>query len=76
MSAVAWETRHDRQPDARVATARLVLPYDAVRTAADSDAVLTAFLDTTYAAAADLGGWDRAALDCAPGRPGIPRTVP
>ncbi len=52
-----------------------VLPYDAVRTAADPDAVLTAFLDSTYAAAVDLGHWDRAALECAPGQPGVPRAV-
>lgn len=45
-----------------------LLPYEAVRTAADPDAVLLAFLESTYAAAADLAGWDRAALDF-PGRP-------
>jgi len=48
-----------------------VLPYDAVRTANDPDAVLTSFLETTYAVAADLGAWDRDALerneDSAPG---------
>ena len=40
-----------------------ILPYEAVRTAADPDAVLLEFLESTYAAAADLGGWDRAALE-------------
>jgi Family of unknown function (DUF5996) len=40
-----------------------VLPYEAVRVAGDPARVLTAFLETTYAAAADLGGWDRAALE-------------
>ncbi|MCW5890991.1 MAG: hypothetical protein KIT14_10615 [bacterium] len=40
-----------------------VLPYDAVRTAADPDAVLLAFLQSTYEAAANRGGWDRAALE-------------
>ena len=40
-----------------------VLPYDTVRHAADPEAVLLAFLEATYAAAADLGRWDRAALD-------------
>ena len=40
-----------------------VLPYDDVRTAADPDAVLLAFLQDTYAAAADRAGWDRAALE-------------
>jgi hypothetical protein len=52
-----------------------VLDYEAVRRAGDPDAVLLEFLDSSYAAAADLGGWDRAALDCARGRPGIPRPV-
>jgi len=50
-----------------------VLDYKAVRTAADPEAALTAFLQSTYEAAADLGGWDRAALDCAPGVPRRPR---
>ena len=40
-----------------------LLPYDAVRTARDPDAVLLAFLRSTYEAAADLGNWDRAALE-------------
>lgn len=40
-----------------------VLPYESVRTAPDPDAALLAFLQSTYAAAADLGGWDRAALE-------------
>ena len=49
-----------------------VLPYEAVRRADDPDAVLLSFLSSTYAAAADLAGWDRAALDCDFGRPGRP----
>jgi hypothetical protein len=52
-----------------------LLPYDAVRTAGDPDAALTAFLQSSYEAAADAGGWDRAALDCALGRPGVPRPL-
>jgi hypothetical protein len=40
-----------------------ILPYEAVRTAADPDALLLDFLQGTYAAAADLGGWRRAALE-------------
>ncbi len=52
-----------------------VLPYEAVRTAEDPDATLTAFLKTIYAAAADLGGWDRKALECEDGIPGRPRKV-
>lgn len=52
-----------------------VLDYDAVRTAADPDATLLAFLQSTYDAAANLGGWDRAALECAIGELGRPRLV-
>lgn len=46
-----------------------ILPYDRVRTAADPDAVLLDFLSATYAAAADSGHWDRAAIECALGVP-------
>ena len=40
-----------------------ILPYDAVRESASPDATLLEFLETTYAAAANLGKWDRAALE-------------
>jgi hypothetical protein len=46
-----------------------LLPYDAVRTARDPDAALMTFLQSTYDAAADLGKWDRASLECALGSP-------
>ena len=52
-----------------------LLPYDAVRTAADPEAALTAFLQSTYQAAADLGGWNRDALECPLGQPLRPRPV-
>jgi len=42
---------------------QFILPYDAVRTAPDPDALLLGFLQETYAAAADLAKWDRAALE-------------
>jgi hypothetical protein len=42
-----------------------VLPYEAMRTAADPDAALLEFLQSTYEAAASLGKWDRAALEVA-----------
>ena len=45
-----------------------ILPYAAVRTAADPDAKLLSFLQSTYEAAAELGHWDRAALEVG-GRP-------
>ena len=41
-----------------------ILPYDSVRAAADPDALVLDFLASTYAAAADAGRWDRAALEC------------
>jgi hypothetical protein len=50
-----------------------LLPYDAVRTAPNPDAALLTFLQTTYEAAAQSASWDRAALECAPGVPGVPR---
>ena len=40
-----------------------LLPYTAVREADDPDALLLEFLQSTYVAAADLGGWDRGALE-------------
>jgi hypothetical protein len=59
-------------PDARIAPAagyyhrelrEWILPYDAVRTAPDPDALLLEFLESTYATVARLGAWDRAALE-------------
>ena len=52
-----------------------LLPYEAVRTAPDPDAMLLGFFRSTYSAAADAGGWDRPSLECAPGAPGRPRPV-
>jgi hypothetical protein len=40
-----------------------LLPYKAVRSANDPDEALLAFCQTTYEAAAELGHWDRAALE-------------
>jgi hypothetical protein len=40
-----------------------VLPYDAVRRAPDPDAMLLEFLQSTYEAAANLGAWNRTALE-------------
>ncbi len=40
-----------------------VLRYEAVRGAADPAAEVMGFLQTTYAAAADAAGWDRAGLE-------------
>jgi len=40
-----------------------VLPYEAVRTAEGPDDLILAFAQSTYEAAAELGHWDRAALE-------------
>jgi hypothetical protein len=46
---------------------QFLLPYDAVREAADPDAALLAFLRSTYEAAADHAKWPREELERAPG---------
>jgi hypothetical protein len=53
-----------------------MLPYASVCSAADPDRVLSDFLQSTYEAAANAAGWERSALECAFGRPGVPRPVP
>ena len=40
-----------------------ILPYEAVREAADPDATLLEFLQSVYEAAATLAGWNRGALE-------------
>ena len=45
------------------ALGEFLLSYDDVRTAADPDAALLAFLESTYAACADAARWDRAVLE-------------
>ncbi len=52
-----------------------ILPYDTVRAAAKPEALLLEFLAATYDAAADAGGWDRAALECPLGVPGRVRRL-
>jgi hypothetical protein len=47
---------------------QFLLPYEAVRAAADPDQTLLTFLHSTYEAAAVRGGWDRAALEDDPTR--------
>jgi uncharacterized protein DUF5996 len=46
--------------------ANFILPYEAVRSASRPDDVVLDFYQSVYAAAADLAGWDRAALDRPP----------
>jgi hypothetical protein len=66
------------KPDAAFfseALGEFILPYDAVRTAPQPDQVLLDFLQSTYEAAADAAKWDRDALECPPGQPGVVRQV-
>ena len=66
------------RPDAAFfseALGEFILPYDAVRTAAQPDQALLEFLQSTYEAAANAAKWDRDALECAPGQPGVVRQV-
>ena len=66
------------RPDAAFfseALGEFILPYDAVRTAAVPDQALLEFLQSTYEAAAKSANWDREALECAPGQPGVVRQV-
>lgn len=55
------------EPSAAMWSAELgefLLPYRDVRAADSPDDVLQRFLETTYEAAAELGGWDRERLEC------------
>lgn len=47
---------------------QFLLPYEVARAAPDPDCAVAEFLRTTYEAAADLGRWDRAALEDDPSR--------
>jgi hypothetical protein len=54
------------RPDAAFYSAdfrEFILPYDRVRESASPDETLLEFFQSTYEAAADLGKWDRAALE-------------
>lgn len=66
------------RPDAAFWQADLgefVLPYAAVRQSADPEGTLLQFLETIYAAVADLGDWDRGTLEIPQGRFGQPYDV-
>jgi hypothetical protein len=52
-----------------------ILPYDAVRLSTDPDQALLDFLQSTYEAAANAAEWDREALECAFGKPGVVREI-
>jgi len=57
------------------AVGEFILPYDAVRRAADPDRALLDFLQSTYVAAANSAKWNRDALECTPGQPGVVRQI-
>jgi hypothetical protein len=66
------------QPDAAFfseALGEFILPYDAVRNAAQPEQTLLAFLQSTYEAAANAAKWDRETLECTLGQPGVVREV-
>ena len=66
------------RPDAAFfseALGEFILPYDAVRTAAQPEQALLEFLQSTYEAAANAAKWDRDQLECALGQPGVVRQV-
>jgi hypothetical protein len=48
-----------------------VLPYESVRSAPNPEEKLMTFLESSYAAAANLGNWDRSALERAPVEPQV-----
>lgn len=52
-----------------------LLPYAAVANSDNPEAMLMAFLQSTYDAAARAGDWDRSALESALGRPAVPRPM-
>jgi hypothetical protein len=52
-----------------------LLPYEIVLKSTDPEHTLMAFLESTYRAAADLGGWNRDALECPIGQPLRPRPL-
>ena len=63
------------QPDAAHFDAEMgefLMPYEAVRSSADPDATLLAFLQSSYEAAANLAHWDRAFLEGPTGPIGHP----
>jgi Family of unknown function (DUF5996) len=66
------------RPDAAFfseAVGEFILPYEAIRTAENPDALLLDFLQSTYQAAANRAWWDRDALECPIGEPGVVRQI-
>ena len=69
-----WQGHADLPQTGEVGPAEWAVMY-AVRHAKDPDAALLDFLQSTYEAAAELAGWDRAGLECPEGRRAVPRPV-
>jgi hypothetical protein len=66
------------RPDAAFfseALGEFILPYDALRSAAQPEQALLEFLQSTYEAAANAAKWDRDALECPLGQPRVVRQV-
>jgi hypothetical protein len=64
------------KPDAAFFNEQLgefILPYDAVRTSGEPERSLLDFLQSTYESAANAAKWDRKALECPLGEPGMVR---
>jgi hypothetical protein len=59
----AAQVRPQAAAEYNQAMREFILPYDDVRQAQSPDAMLLDFLQSTYEAAADLGHWDRPALE-------------
>lgn len=57
------------------ALGEFILPYDEVRKSKNPEQTLLRFLHETYAAAAELAGWDRPSLDSPLGVAKIPRKI-
>jgi hypothetical protein len=64
-------------PEARYVAelGEFILPYRAVQTAREPEALLQEFFEATYAAAATLENWNRPALECPRGEPAKPRPL-
>jgi len=72
-----FKDRHAEPSDAWIdeRLGEFLLPYEAAWISANPEKTLMEFLQSTYVAAADTGGWDRSALECAPGVPRVPRDI-
>ena len=84
MNLLLVDDHADTRDEMRRMLAEIGLVVEVAETAAKAqirvlettfDALVLDFCESTYAAAADLGDWDRAALECPQGNPGICRSI-